>query len=210
MSNFIENSNWRYATKQFDADKKIPQDKLALLKEAIRLSASSYGLQPYRIFIVEDTDTRKKIQEASFNQSQVTEASHLIVFAAMTTFENSDVDAYISNTAKTRAIDIDLVAGYGNYIKKVVCTLPEEEIKNWASKQTYIALTNLINAAAELKIDVTPMEGFIPEKINEILDLESQNLNAVLIAPIGYRSAQDQTQFSAKVRKSSEELFITI
>jgi len=210
MSKFIEHQNWRYATKKFDATKKISNEDLNILKEAIRLSSSSYGLQPYKVIIVENPELRAKIQPAAWGQSQIVEASHLIIFANETHLEEEDIDNYIANISATRDIPVDSLAGYSDFMKSKILTLPQDVKTIWTAKQTYLALGNLLNAAAELKIDVTPMEGFVPEQVNEILGLEKLGLNTSLIATLGYRHEEDATQHYKKVRKSQEELFITL
>lgn len=208
--NFIENQNWRYATKKFDATKKIAPADLEILKEAIRLSTSSYGLQLYKVFIIENPAVRAQLQPASWGQSQIVDASHLFVFANYTDVQESHIDHYVENIAQTRGISMEAVKGYGDFMKNSLIGLPQDKKAIWTSKQTYLALGNLLNAAAELKIDVTPMEGFEPEKYNEILGLNALGLNASLVATVGYRHEEDATQHLAKVRKSTEELFETI
>jgi nitroreductase len=210
MSNFIKNANWRYATKKFDATKKVSDADLQTLKEAIRLSASSYGLQPYQVILVENSELRAQLQPAAWGQAQLVDASHVLVFANITNIGDTEIDAYLNNVAKTRGLPLDALQGYGDFMKSKISSLSAEQKNIWTSKQTYIALGNLLNAAAELNIDVTPMEGFEPEKVNEILGLNERGLNASLIAPIGYRHAEDATQSYAKVRKSEQELFITL
>jgi nitroreductase len=210
MSNFIKNANWRYATKKFDATKKVSDADLQTLKEAIRLSASSYGLQPYQVILVENPELRAQLQPAAWGQAQLVDASHVLVFANVTNIGDAEIDAYLNNVAETRGLPLDALQGYGDFMKSKISSLSAEQKNIWTSKQTYIALGNLLNAAAELNIDVTPMEGFEPEKVNEILGLNERSLNASLIAPIGYRHAEDATQSYAKVRKSEQELFITL
>jgi nitroreductase len=210
MNTFLDNQNWRYATKKFDATKKISTEDLNTLKEAIRLSSSSYGLQPYKIFIVENPELRAKIQRAAWGQSQVVDADYLFVFANKTTVNDADIDAFIDDTSKTRGIEKEALAGYQGFMKSKINEMSNETQNSWNAKQTYLALANLMNAAAELKIDVTPMEGFSPEDVNQILGLNELGYNAVLLAPVGYRSDEDATQHYKKVRKSNEELFITI
>ena len=210
MSNFIKNANWRYATKKFDTTKKISKQDLETLKEAIRLSASSFGLQPYRVLIIENPELRAKLQPAAWGQSQIVDASQLIVFANITNFGENEIDVSIANTTKTRGLPADALKGYGDFMKSKIVTLPEDVRNTWSSKQTYLALGNLLNAASELKIDVTPMEGFEPTQVNEILGLGKLGLNATLLATIGYRHEEDATQYYAKVRKSNEELFINL
>ncbi len=210
MSQFNENAKWRYATKKFDTTKKVSSEDLTTLKEAIRLSASSFGLQLYKVIIVENPELRAKLLSASWGQTQIVDASHLLIFANQTTVENSDVDHYLNNVAATRNLPIDALAGYGDFMKGSVGNMPEEVKPIWTAKQTYIALSNLLNAAAELKIDVTPMEGFVPAQYNEILGLDKLGLNAAIVATVGYRHEEDATQHYAKVRKSNEELFLTL
>jgi nitroreductase len=210
MSNFLNNQNWRYATKKFDAAKKISTEDLNILKEAIRLSSSSYGLQPYKVIIVENPELRAKIQPVAWGQSQIVDASHLIVFANRTTINEAEIDAYFENISKTREIPLEALSGYQGFMKGKINELSEDAQNIWNSKQTYLALGNLLNAAAELKIDVTPMEGFSPVDVNEILGLNALGLNASLMATVGYRHTEDTTQHLKKVRKSTEELFITL
>ncbi len=210
MNTFIENQNWRYATKKFDANKKVSETDLQLLKEAMRLSASSYGLQPYQIIFIENTDLRAKLQPAAWGQSQIVEASHLVVFANITNFGVTEIDEAIQNLTTTRGLPAEALKGYGDFMKSKITTLPVDKRDIWTARQTYLALGNLMNAAAELKIDVTPMEGFEPAQFNEILGLDVMNLNAALVATIGYRHEEDQTQHYVKVRKSNEELFLTL
>lgn len=210
MSTFINNQNWRYATKKFDATKKISPEDLNTLKEAIRLSTSSYGLQPYKVIIVENTELREQIKNAAWGQSQVVDASHLIVFANYTDINETDIDNYFKKISETRKITMASLDGYSKFMKVKVLSLTAEEKKIWFSKQTYLALGNLLNAAAELKIDVTPMEGFETTDVNKILGFEKTGMNASLLATIGYRHKDDNTQHLKKVRKTQEELFITI
>ena len=210
MNKFIENQNWRYATKRFDSNKKITETDIDILKKAIQLSTSSYGLQPYRVLIVENKEIREQLKPFSWNQAQIVDASHLFVFANIVDFDDAHIDNYVNNVSTTRKIKSDELKGYSDFMKSKITTLPLNIKSNWTAKQTYLALGNLLNAAAELKIDVTPMEGFETDKYNEILGLEKLGLNASLVAPIGYRHEEDATQHFPKVRKSLDELFVTI
>jgi nitroreductase len=210
MNTFIENQNWRYATKKFDTSKRVSDANLQVLKEAMRLSASSYGLQPYKIIFIENPDLRSKLQPAAWGQSQIVDASHLVIFANITNFGDTEIDAAIQNLTTTRGLPAEALKGYGDFMKSKITSLAVEKRDIWTAKQTYLALGNLLNAAAELQIDVTPMEGFEPAQFNEILGLEAMNLNAALVATIGYRHEEDQTQHYIKVRKSNEELFLTL
>jgi nitroreductase len=208
MENFIENQNWRYATKKYDNTKKINAKDLEFLLESIRLTASSYGLQPFKIIVVENQSIKEQLLPYSWNQAQIVDASHLIIFAAYTTLTNENVDDYITLMSETRKIELEKLAKFGDFIKSKLVHLPSEEIITWASKQTYLAMGNLLNAAAELKIDATPMEGFIAEEYDKILNLKDQKLTTSVIVPIGYRHQEDSTQHAKKVRKSLKDLII--
>lgn len=210
MNNVLEHRTWRYATKKFDPSKKVSDQDLETLLEATRLSASSYGLQPYHIFVISNQETKEKLKPASWNQSQITDASHVIVFANTTDFGEELVDDFIENTSTTRNIPIETLKGYSDFMKSKLVSLPSESKDTWTTKQAYIAFGNLMQAAAELKIDTCPMEGFESDKYNEILGLTEKNLNAAVVLVIGYRSEEDQTQHLPKVRKSKEALFTYI
>ncbi|WP_264553888.1 NAD(P)H-dependent oxidoreductase [Flavobacterium sp. N2038] len=210
MSTFLESQNWRYATKKFDAAKKISSADLNTLKEAVRLSASSYGLQPYKVILVENPELREQLKAAAWGQTQITDASHLFIFASDVTLDGASVDKYISNISETRGVPVDALEGFSGMMKNVVENLSIDAKNTWTAKQTYIALGNLLGAAAELKIDATPMEGFNAAQFNEILGFDKLGLSASVIATVGYRHDEDDTQHYKKVRKSQEELFITL
>ncbi len=203
----IKNLNWRYATKQFDPLKKVSQDNLEKLQEAVQLSVSSYGLQLYKVLIVENKELKEKLKPASWGQDQITDASHLFVFCNYSNPSNKHIDDFLELAAKKQEIDVSNLNGYGDFMKDKINEMTEAEHKSWTIRQTYLALGNLLNACAELKVDACPMEGFESEKYNKILGLTEQNLNAAVIAPIGYRSKKDQTQYRIKVRKPISELF---
>lgn len=206
----IESLQWRYATKKFDAAKKISNEDLELLKTALQLSASSYGLQPYKFIFIENPEVRKQLQPHSWGQSQIVEASHLLILANQLEVGDADVDALIELTAKTRNIPVDNLASYGTFMKTNIRQVPAEAKAFWNAKQAYIALGFLLTSAAELKIDTCPIEGFEPEAYDHILNLKAQGLTSAVVAAIGYRSVEDMTLNLAKVRKSKEELFMTI
>tara|TARA_R100000935_G_scaffold58693_1_gene97060 strand:+ start:9845 stop:10477 length:633 start_codon:yes stop_codon:yes gene_type:complete len=206
MNPYIENLNWRYATKKFDASKKVSKEDLENLLEATALSASSYGLQPYEILVVEDAAMRSKLQPAAWGQSQITEASHLIVLANQSTFGEELVDDYLNNVSETRGIPSNDLQGYSDFMKSKLMPLSESAKATWTARQTYIALGNLLSAAADLKIDTCPMEGFDSAQFNEMLGLSKRGLNAAVLVAVGYRSKEDKTQHYKKVRKAKENL----
>ncbi|MBQ4916196.1 NAD(P)H-dependent oxidoreductase [Maribacter sp. MMG018] len=207
MSKIIKDLNWRYATKFFDETKKVSPKDLETLLEATRLSASSYGLQPYHIYVIEDKEIREKLKSVSWNQPQITDASHLIVFTIKKSFGEELVDEYIDNVIKTRAIEHKSIKGYADFMKSKLMFLSGEEKNNWTSRQVYLALGNILTVAAYLKIDTCPIEGIVSEKYDEILGLTDKNLSTVVVLPIGYRSEKDDTQHFPKVRYSKEKLF---
>lgn len=210
MSTLLENLNWRYATKKFDATKKISASDLNTLKEAVRLSASSYGLQPYKVVIVENPEIREKLKAAAYGQTQITDASQLFVFANDLNLGAVSVDNYINNISETRGVPVEALGGFSDMMKGTIANLSDDAKNIWTAKQTYIALGTLLSAASELKIDATPMEGFNAAQFNEILGFDKLGLNASVIATVGYRHDEDEAQHHKKVRKSHEELFITI
>ena len=210
MSSLLENLNWRYATKKFDATKKISDADLNTLKEAVRLAASSYGLQPYKVVIVENPEIREQLKAAAYGQTQITDASQLFIFANDLNAGPESVADYIKNISETRGIPVKALGGFEDMMNGVISNLSQDAKNIWTAKQTYIALGTLLSAAAELKIDVTPMEGFNPAAFNEILGFDKLGLNASVIATVGYRHEEDEAQHFKKVRKSQEELFITL
>jgi nitroreductase len=210
MSTLLDNLNWRYATKKFDATKKISSEDLNTLKEAVRLAASSYGLQPYKVVIVENPEIREQLKAAAYGQTQITDSSQLFIFANDLNAGPESVAAYIQNISETRGIPTEALGGFADMMNGVISNLSQDAKNIWTAKQTYIALGTLLAAAAELKIDATPMEGFNPAAFNEILGFDKLGLNASVIATVGYRHTEDDTQHYKKVRKSHEELFITI
>ncbi|MGC6470943.1 MAG: NAD(P)H-dependent oxidoreductase [Flavobacteriales bacterium] len=205
--NLIENLKWRYAVKKMDVTQKVSPEDITLIKEATQLSASSYGFQPYKILDIRDTYIRKKLLPMCFNQSQVTDASHLFVFCNKIVLLDSDVDQLMQLNSKIRGVDIEQLSAYGDIIKSKLKGKSKDDIFHWTAKQTYIALANALTACAELKIDSTPMEGFEADKVNDLLHLNSQGLNACVLLTIGYRSNEDATQYSNKVRFPISDLF---
>lgn len=206
----IKNLKWRYATKKFDPNKKINTEDLAKIKEVIQLSASSYGLQLYKVLIIENAELREKLKPASWGQSQITDASQVIVFCNYTDVKDEHIDAYIDLKANSLGIAADELKGYGDFIKGKMGEITTEQKSQWTARQTYIALGNLLAACAELNIDACPMEGFEVQQYDEILGLSAKGLSAALVATIGYRSSEDDTQHAPKVRKPANLLFETI
>ena len=206
----LEDLKWRYATKKFDHKKEVGTEEINIIKQSIQLAATSYGLQLFKVIEVKDKAIRQKLLPASWNQKQVTEASHLFVFCNYVDVEDINVDAYMQLKADIQGLKIEDLKGYADFIKETLSAISIEKKQVWMAKQTYIALTNAMTACAVLKIDSTPMEGFSPKSYSDILNLESKGLQASVVLAIGYRSEEDKTQYSKKVRKPIKELFETI
>ena len=207
---FLSKLNTRYATKVFDATKKIPEPDLAKLLEAIRLSASSFGLQPYKVLVVEDPAIRKELRKVAWDQSQITDASALLVFAVKYGTDGTTVDEFVDLVSDTRNVTKESLAAYGNMMKGSIHTQSLEQIETWVSKQAYIALGFGLVSAAVLGIDTCPMEGFSPADFDRILGLEKLGLKSKVILAVGYRSKEDHYQHLAKVRQKKEDLFINV
>jgi len=207
---FIDKLNWRYATKKFDATKKLSAEQLNTLLDAVQLSPSSAGLQAYRVLVVENPEIKEKLREAARGQQQLTTASHVIVFAAETNLDGEYVKNYIDRIAVTRGIDRANLEAFETNITDNVNRMTEDVKIVWNHKQCYIALGVLLTAAADMGIDACPMEGFQAGKFDEILGLRELGLTTTVIAPIGFRAEDDVFSKAAKVRRPKEELFIHI
>lgn len=203
----VEDLKWRYATKKFDATKVVSESDLAKIKEAIRLTATSYGLQLFKVMVVTDQAVKEKLKPVSWGQSQVTDASHVLVLCHYTEVTEEHLNAFAAIKSEVQNIERSKLEGYVQFISNTLSKLTPEQIQTWTAKQTYIALGNLMAACAELKIDSCPMEGFEAEKYDEILGLKEQGLSAALVCPIGYRAVEDANQHVPKVRRPLEELF---
>jgi nitroreductase/dihydropteridine reductase len=203
----LEGLKWRYATKKFDSTKKINKEDLDKLKEAVQLSASSYGLQLYNVLIIEDSDVRGKLRKAAYDQSQVTDASHVFLFCNYTKVVDEDIDKYVRLTAQKRDQEISELQNHAEGMKNGIRILSDDTLKSWTSNQVYIALGTLLAAAAELRIDACPMEGFDKNEFNKILGLDKKGLNASVMMTAGYRAEDDKYQHLVKVRKPQNELF---
>lgn len=206
--NSLQALNWRYATKVFDPTRKLSQEQLDVLLQAANLTATSVGIQPFRVILVENPTKREELVGAAYGQRQVVDASHLLVLARLTQIDESVVDEYMHRAAQIRGTTVEALAGFKGMVMNVAVHRSADEVAQWASKQAYIALGNLMTVAASLGLDTCPMEGFAPAKVDEILGLESLNLASVLMLPIGYRSEGDKYATTPKVRLDLEQ-FVT-
>lgn len=210
MKQLIDDLNWRYATKKYDSSKKINLTDFETLKHVLSLVPTSSGLQPYQFLIIENPEIRAQLREKSYNQSQITDASHLIVMCALNSVDEVYVDKYMDRSVELRGLNPADVEGYRNHLKNSVAKADAGIQLRSNAKQAYIALGQLLQTAAQLRIDATPMEGFSPEGYDEVLGLKEKNLTAVVVCALGFRSDEDAFQHLKKVRKPAEELFETI
>ncbi len=198
--------NWRYAVRSFDTAKKIPQEEFDALVESMRLAPSSYGIQPWKFFVVSNPEYRKQIQEAAWNQTQITQASHLIILARKTDYTEADTDIYIESMSKTRNIPLENLASFKDMINGTLKSLNLEQKGIWMAKQVYIPLGFLLETAALMNIDAAPMEGFDSKKVDEILKLNEKGYASVVLCNLGYRSPEDKVATAPKVRKDLSEV----
>ncbi|ALJ04087.1 nitroreductase [Pseudalgibacter alginicilyticus] len=208
--NTIKQLQWRYATKKFDSTKKLPIDKLNILKEAFNLTATSFGLQTIKLLVVENIALRETLVAHSFYQKQVLEASHLLVICIQENVIKTDVVDYYNNIKKIRNTSETILKPYREDLIKMMEKMTIEERQKWSTNQAYIALGNLMTVCAMEGIDSCPMEGFLPKKFDEVLELNKIGLKSVLLLPVGYRADDDMFSTFKKVRKPLEEAIIEI
>jgi nitroreductase len=207
----LDQLNWRYATKQFDPNRKISAQDWATLEEALLLTPSSGGLQPWKFIVVTDPAIRARLLPASYGQAQITDASHLVVFAAKQNFGEADVDAHVKHLAEVQGVSIDTLAPLRDMlVGGIVKSVDEKGRDAWARNQAYIALGNLLTSAALLGIDACPMEGFDRGQYDDILGLPAQGLATAVIATIGYRLPTDKYANAPKVRFPKEQIFARV
>ena len=198
--------NWRYATKRMNGNK-VPQEKIDNILEAIRLAPTSFGLQPFKVIVIENPELREKIFNEACQQPQIKEGSHILVFAANKKVSAEQVDEYMQLIAETRSIPVESLNDFKAMFGGVVAGTAEQNFV-WTARQAYLAFGVGIVAAANEKVDATPMEGFNPAALDVILGLSEQNLSSTTILALGYRDeANDYLATAAKVRKSNNSLF---
>jgi len=206
----IKALNNRYATKKFDATKKLSQDIVEQLIEAARLTPTSYGLQLMKLVVVENPKLREELVSASYGQTQVKDSSHLFVLCREENVTEDHIESYMSNIAGTRSVEIEKLNPFKNAIEQAVLPKTDEEKSDWMGRQVYIALGNLLTSCAILGVDSCPMEGFVPDEYDRILDLKSKGLKSVLVVPVGYRASDDFNAQNKKVRRDSADFLVRI
>jgi nitroreductase len=207
--NVIEALNWRYAVREFSPER-IDDMKMQELLTATRLSASSYGLQPYRMIVIDDINIRRRLLKHSLGQQKVVDCSHLLVFAAQDNIGDEMVDSYIYSVARTRAIALEELTGLADHMKSVFSGMSEEQKREWAHQQVYIALGTMLTAAAMLQIDTCPMTGIEASGYDDVLELAKQGLETSVICALGVRHPKDRNAGLKKVRYDQAEMVITI
>lgn len=206
----IKSLEWRYATKKFDPSKKLTTTQIETLKKAFNLTATSYGLQPIRLVIVTNQALKESLVAHSFNQRQVADASHLLVICIQEEITKKDIDDSFDQQLEDRKIEEASIAGFRSFLVDTFGKMSLEKHQDIGKLNAYIALGNLLTVCAVEKIDACPMEGFIPAKYDEILDLKKHQLKSVLALPVGYRDAEDFMGSMVKVRKTVDQITLTI
>ncbi|OKH52587.1 NAD(P)H-dependent oxidoreductase [Calothrix sp. HK-06] len=203
----LEQLKWRYATKKFDADKKIPSDVWKVLEQSMVLAPSSFGLQPWKFFVVNNQEIRQQLLPHSWGQAQVVDASHLVVFAIKKDIDAEYVDRYVARMASVQQVPVENLAKFAGVVKGFMEKPPYPlDLNEWSTRQVYIALGQFMTTAALLGVDTCPMEGFVPSKYDEVLGLPEQGYAAVVVCPAGYRSAEDKSAERPKIRFETQDV----
>ncbi len=203
---FNDHLHWRYAVKKFDPAKKLTQGQLDAVLDAARLAPSSYGLQPYKLLVVTDQGLRARIRkDAAYDQPQVTDSSHLLIFCAKTAVDEAYVDSYVAHIAAVRGVTVESLKAYRDTMVNSMKRRKSPDSTVWCQKQAYIALGFLLAACAQAQIDSCPMEGFDPAKVDAILGLTERGLTSTVFCPVGFRAVDDPAAARKKVRMPMEE-----
>lgn len=206
----IKSLEWRYASKRMNGQA-VPEDKVNNILEAIQLAPSSMGLQPYTVLVITDKDVKKKIRAVAYNQPQIEESSHLLVFAAWADISAEQIEEFIQQSATIRKVSPDTLEDFKNTLLGTITRNSTEQNYNWAARQAYIAFGTGIAAAASERVDATPMEGFDNAALDELLGLKEKGLRSVTLLPLGYRDSEnDWLANLAKVRRHKDKLFIHV
>jgi nitroreductase/dihydropteridine reductase len=210
MKNIIDALEWRYAVKKFNEEALLSEQQLEAVKKAFNLSASSYGLQPYKLVMLQNKALQERLLPHSYNQKQVVQASAVLVFCIRKDIDSSYIDGYFGLIASARGQTPESLDGYKNFMKSTLAGKTPAEMSMWATNQVYLNMGTLLTACAAMEIDSCPMEGFSPAGYSEVLELDKMGLEAVLVMPIGIRASDDSVAILKKVRKPLEEAVITI
>ena len=208
--NIIDSLKWRYAVKKFDTNKNLSEIQIETLKEAFNLTATSYGLQPLKLVIIKNKKIQEKLVPFSWNQQQILQASHLLVICVKDNYTTKEVENYFNLVQKIRNTPDEVINPFKKFLTAEIAKKTQEELYVSNKNQAYIALGNLLTVCALQQIDSCPMEGFTPDKYDEILDLTKDNLKSVLVLPVGFRASDDYMKDLTKVRKNISDSIIEI
>ena len=209
-SEIIEKLKWRYATKKFDTSKKLSEEKLNILKEAFNLTATSYGLQPLKMLVISNPEIQEQLMPFSMDQPQVKDASHVLVLCMEAKISSQYIMEHFSRVEATQNTSREILDPFQDFLVTSFAQKESEEITLWTVNQAYLAMGNLLTVCALEDIDACPMEGFDPEKYDELLQLHKLGLRSVLVLPVGYRAQDDEFSEMKKVRRGVEEVVIEI
>ncbi|MCJ8280015.1 MAG: NAD(P)H-dependent oxidoreductase [Rivularia sp. ALOHA_DT_140] len=203
----LKQLEWRYAVKEFDSSKKIPEEVWKVLEQSLVLSPSSFGIQPWKFFVVRNPEIRQQLVEHSWGQKQIVDASHLVVLAIKEDVNEKDVDTYLQRMSEVRSVPLQKLEGLSNMVKGFLKRPADAFDKDaWSAKQVYIALGFLMFTAAMLEVDTCPMEGIDPAKYDEILGLKDKGYSTAVVCPVGYRLPSDKYATMPKVRFETENV----
>ncbi|MAN59574.1 MAG: NAD(P)H-dependent oxidoreductase [Flavobacteriaceae bacterium] len=205
----IDTLSWRYATKKFDPERRIPDEKLDIIKEAFNLTATSYGLQPLRMMVIEKKSVKEALVPLTMEQRQVADASHVLVLCVENTLDSSFIKNYFNRVETTRNTPRAILKPFEKFLVDSFSEKNPEEIQQWMEKQAYIALGNLLTVCALEEIDTCPIEGFEPEQYDEYLNLREKGLRSVVVIAMGYRAEDDFFSEMKKVRRGVENVVLT-
>ncbi len=209
-SKIIKQLRWRYATKKFDPSKILSEEKLNILKESFNLTATSYGLQPLKMLVISSQQLKEKLVPITMDQEQVRDASHVLVFCIETQLTGDYIKKYFDRVERTRNTPRTILEPFETYLVDEFSEKPTATIETWMQKQAYLAMGNLLTVCALEGIDACPIEGFVPKKYDELLQLDAMGLRSVLVLPVGYRAEDDMFATLKKVRRGVEEVVIEV
>ncbi|WMI70190.1 NAD(P)H-dependent oxidoreductase [Mangrovimonas sp. YM274] len=206
----LEFLEWRYATKAFNPNKEVSSEKMDILKKAFNLTATSYGLQPIKLVVIKNKVLQQELLEHSMNQKQIATASHVLVFCIQTNIDKAFVKDYFKRVHDLRQTPKEVLKPFEDFLVQDFQQKSQQEIEEWATKQAYLAMGNIMTVCAMEQIDSCPMEGFLSEEYDRVLKLNDHNLKSVLLLPVGYRSENDMFAGMKKVRKPVEDAVLEL
>tara|TARA_R110002020_G_scaffold21009_8_gene71472 strand:- start:35716 stop:36360 length:645 start_codon:yes stop_codon:yes gene_type:complete len=210
MGDSIKDLQWRYAVKKFNGNRLLPQEKIERLKQAFNLTATSYGLQPIRLVVLQNKEIQQQLVQYSYGQQQVLQASHVLIICIEKLVDKEFITNYFQRVKKIRDTSDQILDPFKAALINTFLNKDEKDIAQWATNQAYLALGNLLTFCAMEEIDSCPMEGFVPEAYDHLLALDQKGLNSVLVLPVGYRAEDDMFAAFKKVRRRLKDSIINI